>query len=112
MLKGTSSGLYGTVPELVTAKRIERDSAVFYTGILGSSVFSRYCMGGVATRWATFGPPLRQPYALAVVPHASDFAPVSKIGLYPHFLKFTKALGRNVKGFAIPIVTARQLPHR
>jgi len=31
MLNGTSSVLYGTVPELVTAKRIERAFALFYT---------------------------------------------------------------------------------
>ncbi len=45
MLNGTSSVLYGTVPELVTAKRIERAFAIFYTGILGSSAVAPVLYG-------------------------------------------------------------------
>ena len=40
MLNGTSSVLYGTVPELVTTRRIERAFALFYTGTLGSSALA------------------------------------------------------------------------
>lgn len=45
MLNGTSSVLYGTVPELVRANRIERAFALFYTGILGSSAFAPVLYG-------------------------------------------------------------------
>jgi MFS transporter, FSR family, fosmidomycin resistance protein len=69
MLNGTSSVLYGTVPELVAAKRIERAFALFYTGILGSSALAPVLYGrlGDATGpvWATLATALT---ALAVVP--------------------------------------------
>jgi MFS family permease len=45
MLNGTSSVLYGTVPELVTSKRIERAFALFYTGTLGSSALAPVLYG-------------------------------------------------------------------
>ncbi|MEO6803113.1 MAG: MFS transporter [Granulicella sp.] len=45
MLNGTSSVLYGTVPELVTAERIERAFALFYMGILGSSALAPVLYG-------------------------------------------------------------------
>jgi MFS transporter, FSR family, fosmidomycin resistance protein len=45
MLNGTSSVLYGTVPELVTPKRIERAFALFYSGILGSSALAPVLYG-------------------------------------------------------------------
>lgn len=45
MLNGTSSVLYGTVPEVVSADRIERAFAIFYTGILGSSALSPVLFG-------------------------------------------------------------------
>jgi FSR family fosmidomycin resistance protein-like MFS transporter len=45
MLNGTSSVLYGTVPELVNAKRLERAFALFYTGILGSSALAPVLYG-------------------------------------------------------------------
>jgi MFS transporter, FSR family, fosmidomycin resistance protein len=45
MLNGTSSVLYGTVPELVTAPRIERGFALFYTGTLGSSALAPVLYG-------------------------------------------------------------------
>jgi MFS transporter, FSR family, fosmidomycin resistance protein len=69
MLNGTSSVLYGTVPELVSAKRIERAFALFYTGILGSSALAPVLYGrlGDATGpvWATVAAALT---AVAVVP--------------------------------------------
>jgi MFS transporter, FSR family, fosmidomycin resistance protein len=69
MLNGTSSVLYGTVPELVTAHRIERAFALFYTGILGSSALAPILYGRLGDAegsvWATVAAALT---ALAVVP--------------------------------------------
>ena len=69
MLNGTSSVLYGTVPELVTPKRIERAFAHFYTGILGSSALAPVLYGRLGDAagpiWATVAAALT---AVAVVP--------------------------------------------
>jgi MFS family permease len=69
MLNGTSSVLYGTVPELVPAKRIERAFALFYTGILGSSALAPVLYGRLGDSagpvWATAAAAVT---ALAVVP--------------------------------------------
>ncbi len=69
MLNGTSSVLYGTVPELVKAQRVERAFALFYTGILGSSALAPVLYGWLGDRagqiWATVAAALT---ALAVVP--------------------------------------------
>ncbi len=57
MLNGTSSVLYGTVPELVAPDRVERAFALFYSGVLGSSALAPVLYGrlGDATgpAWAT-----------------------------------------------------------
>jgi predicted MFS family arabinose efflux permease len=37
--------LYGTVPELVSSKQIERAFALFYTGVLGSSALAPVLYG-------------------------------------------------------------------
>jgi FSR family fosmidomycin resistance protein-like MFS transporter len=69
MLNGTSSVLYGTVPELVTGHRIERAFALFYTGILGSSALAPVLYGRLSDVagliWGTVAAALT---ALAVVP--------------------------------------------
>ena len=69
MLNGTSSVLYGTVPELVTAKRVERAFALFYTGILGSSAVAPVLYGRLGDitnpTWASIAAAVT---ALAVVP--------------------------------------------
>jgi MFS transporter, FSR family, fosmidomycin resistance protein len=69
VLNGTSSVLYGTVPELVKAHRIERAFALFYTGILGSSALAPVLYGRLGDAagpvWATVAAALT---ALAVVP--------------------------------------------
>jgi MFS transporter, FSR family, fosmidomycin resistance protein len=69
MLNGTSSVLYGTVPELVPAHRIQRAFALFYSGTLGSSALAPVLYGrlGDATDpvWATGAAAIT---ALAVVP--------------------------------------------
>jgi len=69
MLNGTSSVLYGTVPELVASKRIERAFALFYTGPLGSSALAPVFYGRLGDAagpvWAAGAAALT---ALAVVP--------------------------------------------
>jgi MFS family permease len=45
MLNGTSSVLYGTVPELAPAGRAERAFALFYTGTIGSGAIAPILYG-------------------------------------------------------------------
>jgi MFS transporter, FSR family, fosmidomycin resistance protein len=69
MLNGTSSVLYGTVPELVPARRIERAFALFDTGTLGSSALTPVLYGRLGDAagpvWATGAAAMTE---LAVVP--------------------------------------------
>ena len=51
MLNGTSSVLYGTVPELTAAERVERAFALFYTGVIGAGAVSPLLFG-VLGDWA------------------------------------------------------------
>ncbi|WP_312893195.1 MFS transporter [Ancylobacter sonchi] len=46
-LNGTSSVLYGTVPELAPTDRTERAFAIFYTGVIGSGALSPLLFGVV-----------------------------------------------------------------
>ena len=46
-LNGTSSVLYGTVPELVTSARRERAFGLFYTGTIGSGAIAPVVYGFV-----------------------------------------------------------------
>ncbi|MFG1428449.1 MFS transporter [Roseixanthobacter glucoisosaccharinicivorans] len=46
-LNGTSSVLYGTVPELAPAGRTERAFAIFYTGVIGSGALSPLLFGAI-----------------------------------------------------------------
>ncbi len=75
-LNGTSSVLYGTVPELVAAGRAERGFALFYTGTLGSSALAPILFGrlgdGVGPGWAAAA---AAGTALAVVPLMLLLAP-------------------------------------
>lgn len=76
MLNGTSSVLYGTVPELVSAGRIERAFALFYTGILGSSALAPVLYGrlgdAAGPTWAAVAAAMT---ALAVVPLMTVLSP-------------------------------------
>lgn len=45
MLNGTSSALYGTVPELASADRLERSFALFYTGTIGGGAVAPVLYG-------------------------------------------------------------------
>jgi FSR family fosmidomycin resistance protein-like MFS transporter len=80
MLNGTSSALYGTVPELTQPHLTERAFALFYTGTIGSGAIAPVLYGllgdalgpamataaTAATALAIF------PLALALAPHLSD----------------------------------------
>jgi MFS transporter, FSR family, fosmidomycin resistance protein len=82
MLNGTSSALYGTVPELTQPHLTERAFALFYTGTIGSGAIAPVLYGllgdalgpamataaTAATALAIF------PLALALAPHLSDRA--------------------------------------
>jgi MFS family permease len=50
MLNGTSSVLYGTVPELTSSDRTERAFALFYTGVIGSGALSPLLFGALGDR--------------------------------------------------------------
>ena len=96
MLNGTSSVLYGTVPELVTAKRIERAFALFYTGTLGSSALAPVLYGWLGDAagpvWATVAAAMT---ALAVVPLMLLLSPRLGYSLASpeYFLQFPKETG-------------------
>jgi MFS family permease len=76
MLNGASSVLYGTVPELVPAHRIEHAFALFYTGTIGSGALSPVFYGflgdAFGARWATVA---TAGTALAIFPLAFALAP-------------------------------------
>ena len=80
MLNGTSSVLYGTVPELTPADRAERAFALFYTGTIGSGAISPVLYGVLGDRlgahWATAATAMVAlaifPLAFALAPHLAD----------------------------------------
>ena len=57
MLNGTSSVLYGTVPELRTGARAESAFAMFYTGVIGAGAIAPVGFGylgdAAGSGWAT-----------------------------------------------------------
>jgi MFS family permease len=76
MLNGTSSVLYGTVPELTAAHRTEHSFALFYTGTIGSGAIAPVLFGVLGDRvgasWATVATAVT---ALATLPLAIALAP-------------------------------------
>jgi MFS transporter, FSR family, fosmidomycin resistance protein len=76
MLNGTSSVLYGTVPELADPHRAERAFALFYTGTIGSGAIAPVIYGMLGDRlgvnWATIATAMT---ALAIFPFAFALAP-------------------------------------
>lgn len=76
MLNGTSSVLYGTVPELAASERTEHAFALFYTGVIGAGAIAPVLYGvlgdAVGARWATVATALTAlttfPLALALAP--------------------------------------------
>lgn len=83
MLNGTSSVLYGTVPDLVPDHRAERAFAVFYTGTIGSGALSPVLFGllgnAVGPLWATAATAVTAtatlPLILALGPQLADPPP-------------------------------------
>ncbi|MBR7958264.1 MFS transporter [Burkholderia cenocepacia] len=80
MLNGTSSVLYGTVPEMSAPERTERAFAIFYTGTIASGALSPVLYGFLGDRigvhGATYATALTAlaifPLALALRPHLAD----------------------------------------
>ena len=76
MLNGTSSVLYGSVPELAPAHRTEHAFALFYTGVIGSGAVSPVFYGFLGD---AFGPgravAATACTALAIFPLAFTLAP-------------------------------------
>jgi FSR family fosmidomycin resistance protein-like MFS transporter len=76
MLNGTSSVLYGTVPELAPAGRTERAFAIFYTGTIGSGAISPILYGFLGDRIGIHGATLATALtALAIFPLAIALRP-------------------------------------
>ncbi|MDR6406803.1 UNVERIFIED_ORG: MFS family permease [Burkholderia sp. 1595] len=77
MLNGTSSVLYGTVPELTSVERTERAFALFYTGTIASGALAPVAYGLLGDRIGVLGATLATaatalavfPLALALRPH-------------------------------------------
>ena len=86
MLNGTSSVLYGTVPELAPPHAAEKAFAIFYTGTIGSGAISPVLYGFLGDRigvhGATFATALTAlailPLALALGPRLTKAAPTSR----------------------------------
>ena len=76
MLNGTSSVLYGTVPELAPAERAERAFALFYTGTIGAGAVAPVLYGflgdSLGLTWATLATAAT---ALATIPLAFVLSP-------------------------------------
>jgi MFS transporter, FSR family, fosmidomycin resistance protein len=76
MLNGTSSVLYGTVPELAPANATERAFALFYTGTTGSGAIAPVIYGflgdHIGVQGATFATALT---AFAIYPLAFALRP-------------------------------------
>ncbi|WP_217362866.1 MFS transporter [Roseicella sp. DB1501] len=85
LLNGTSSVLYGTVPELTAAAKAERAFAVFYTGTIGSGAVAPVLYGwlgdGVGVPWATVA---TAGTALATLPLAALLVPRLAQDRRPH----------------------------
>ncbi|HEX6564734.1 MAG TPA: MFS transporter, partial [Chthoniobacterales bacterium] len=79
LLNGTSSVLYGTVPEVASPGQTEHAFAIFYTGIIGSGALFPIVYGFlgdiVGINWATMATALT---ALLILPLA--FALASRLG--------------------------------
>ena len=71
MLNGTSSVLYGTVPELTTSARTERAFAIFYTGTIGAGALAPVIYGVLGDHIGVHGATVATALtALAIVPLA------------------------------------------
>ena len=76
MLNGTSSVLYGTVPELAPHDGVERAFALFYTGTIGSGAIAPVLYGVLGDRIGVHGATLATALtALAILPLALALRP-------------------------------------
>ncbi len=76
MLNGTSSVLYGTVPELAPPHRVERAFALFYTGTIGSGAVSPVLFGLLGDAFGSNAAIIATALvALAIFPLAFALAP-------------------------------------
>ncbi|WP_076864773.1 MFS transporter [Bradyrhizobium mercantei] len=88
MLNGTSSVLYGTVPELTPAHQAERAFALFYTGTIGSGAIAPVLYGllgdALGPTLATAATALTAlaicPLAVALAQHLKDEAAARRAG--------------------------------
>jgi len=89
MLNGTSSVLYGTVPDLTPPEQAERAFALFYTGTIGSGAISPVLYGVlgdfVGAYWATAATAIVAmaiyPLAFALAPHLTEERAAQPSGL-------------------------------
>lgn len=83
MLNGTSSVLYGTVPDLTPPQRRERAFALFYTGTIGSGAVAPILYGVLGDAIGTVGATIATAVtALLILPLAIALAPyLRKIGV-------------------------------
>jgi MFS transporter, FSR family, fosmidomycin resistance protein len=76
MLNGTSSVLYGTVPDLTPPHRTERAFALFYTGTIGSGAVAPIIYGVLGDAIGTVGATISTAVtALLILPLAIAFRP-------------------------------------
>jgi predicted MFS family arabinose efflux permease len=76
MLNGTSSVLYGTVPELAPHDGVERAFALFYTGTIGSGAIAPVLFGVLGDHVGVHGATLATALtALAILPLALALRP-------------------------------------
>jgi MFS transporter, FSR family, fosmidomycin resistance protein len=76
MLNGTSSVLYGTVPELASAGRTEQAFAIFYTGTIGAGATAPILFGILGDQIGAHGALLATAITAAVIlPLAVTLAP-------------------------------------
>jgi MFS family permease len=76
MLNGTSSVLYGTVPELASTDRSERAFALFYTGTIASGALAPVIFGFLGDRIGVHGATIATAItALAILPLALALRP-------------------------------------
>jgi len=79
VLNGTSSVLYGTVPELAKKGEVGRAFALFYTGVLGAGGLAPIAYGAVADHWdRTVGIVVAALTAAAIVPMVLALRPSLK----------------------------------
>lgn len=81
VLNGTSSVLYGTVPELSKKCEVGRAFALFYTGVIGSGGLAPIAYGAIADNWGrTVGIVAAALTAAAIIPMVLALRPYLRDG--------------------------------